>query len=292
MNVRTTLVTCAAALLCGAAFADALPDVTSETFAYPLDTLSSPRAIKTQAELDALWEATFLAGDTVTITAPDGSTGTLVSSAGMDGSTPFNLRSGGLWTLSNSEQGTVSFTVRHSIFGTLGAGTAASPAKIVDTLELMDLAAAGILGDGFVYTLRGAAELSPLIPPAYGTMSAGGDQWQLVAGGNDNAFASENTVDYSLETEQNGPDREINERFGYVIAYSGDNWRGDPSATSTLLQTNPKGVTTSQSLTGTGITPFTPPTRGDYTLTLIAGETTLNAVISVNPPWGTLILVR
>ena len=45
---------------------------TSEAYEYRLDTYASPRAIKTQAELDALWDATYSAGETVTVTSPSG----------------------------------------------------------------------------------------------------------------------------------------------------------------------------------------------------------------------------
>ena len=287
----TQLAALAGVFLFDAAFADEAPDATSAPFTYRIDTLESPRAIKTRADLDALWKATYFRGETVTATAPNGVASTLVASAATDGFAALPFTAGGLWTLENSAQGTALFTVRHSIFGTLGAGTSASPAKIVDTLELMDLVSDGILGDGYVYTLCGVSELSPMVPPGYGKESAGDGLWRLVAGADGSAYASE-ALAYSLDTLQNGPDRTIYQKKGYSIAYSGDNWAGNASAASLLMVRSPRGDQPSLNLTGTGITPFLPETRGEYTVTLTAGGTTQTAVITVDLPYGTMILVR
>ena len=106
----------------------------SDTYEYRIDTTPSPRAIKTQEELAGLMEATYFAGETVTATLSGGAALTLVSAAAANGSVALNFNAGGVWTLANSAQGSATFTVRHSIFGTLGEGTSASPAKIVDAL--------------------------------------------------------------------------------------------------------------------------------------------------------------
>ena len=58
---------------------------TSEAYEYRLDTYASPRAIKTQAELDALWKATYSAGETVTVTSPSGVDSTPISAASAAG---------------------------------------------------------------------------------------------------------------------------------------------------------------------------------------------------------------
>lgn len=286
----TQLAALAGVFLCGAAFANEAPDVTSAPFTYRIDTLASPRAIKTQADLDALWKATYLGGETVTATAPNGAASTLVASAVTDGFVTLPFTAGGLWTLENSAQGTALFTVRHTLFGTLGEGTSASPAKIVDTLELMDLVAAGIIGNDSVYTLCGVSELSPMVPPGYGKESAGDGLWRLVVGADGCASASE-AFAYSLDTLQNGPDRTIYQKTGYVIAYSGDNWAGSASASSLLMVRSPRGDQPSLNLTGTGTTPFLPATRGEYTVTLTAGGITQTAVITINLPYGTMIIL-
>jgi len=266
----------------------------SNTYEYRIDTTPSPRAIKTQEELAGLMEATYFAGETVTATLSGGAASTLVSAAAANGSVAPGFNAGGVWTLANSAQGSATFTVRHSIFGTLGEGTSASPAKIVDGLELFDLYLAGTAGDGYVYGLDGVEGLTPLLPPDYGAESAGEGLLCLVEGGDAAAdtFVSPQRA-WFLDSMQGGPDRTITQRRGYFAAYSGDDWLRDATAASLFSVTPPQGTATTQNLTGTGVVPFMPANgKGDYTVVLTAGSTTRTAIVTYDPPCGLMIFVK
>ena len=266
---------------------------TSETCEYRLDTRSMPRAIRTLAELGALWAATYKAGESVTSTAPGGTQTTLVSAATAAGTTALAFDAGGLWTLENSAQGTATFTVRHSIFGTQGAGTAASPAKIVDATEILDLMNSTALGEGSVVTFEGVSGLKGdvLLPGQYALDDAGEGLWSIAAVPNGVGVSVAESSEYVLDTMQGGPDRTIRTR-GHYLAYSGDGWLGSPSVTSSLTVVSPKGVITTQNFIGMGLVPYYPVGKGDSTATLTAGSTTLTSVITYAPPPGMMVFVK
>ena len=266
---------------------------TSETCEYRLDTYASPRAIKTQAELDALWKATYSAGETVTVTAPGGADSTLVSAAAAAGEAAMTFNAGGLWTAVNSAQGTATFTVRHSIFGTLGDGTSASPAKIVDTTEILDLLNSSTAGIGYVVTFAGASDLMDevILPGPYSLESAGEGLWSLATATGVGTVTSESGT-YLLDTMQGGPDRTIKKKRRYAIAYSGDNWVGGASAASSVTVVPPHRVSSTQNFTGTGATPFPFAGRGDTTVTMTAGSTVLTSVVTYDPPYGLTVFVK
>ena len=249
MKIRTSAFI-AAMVLCGGVYAREATMTKSPAYTFGLDTEASPRAIRSQAELDALWEGTFQTGENVTMTAPGGGETTLASGTIGGGSYPIPLTAGGLWTLENSAQGTATFTVRHSIFGTLGAGTAESPAKIVDATELMDLASAGIARDGYVFVLCGDEGLAGrlVMPPGFRAEDIGGGALKLVE--DPNVFTSEVYV-YSLDTILNGPDRTV-KAGRWNLTYSGDDWAGDVAKASRIVVTSPKGVVTTLDFNGTG----------------------------------------
>ena len=286
---------CSIAIATLAAFTAAADEIVcaSEAVTYRLDTRPSPRAIRTQAELDALWEATYSSGETVTVEDPSGAAATLVSGASESGEAAMTFNAGGLWTVVNSAEGKATFTVRHSIFGTLGAGTSASPAKIVDETEILDLANAGIAGAGYAVAFAGADGLEDgvLVPPQYALESAGEGLWRLAQASGVGMVVSESDV-YLLDTMQGGPDRTIRRRHGHSIAYSGDDWEGAASAASSLTVVAPSGVSSTQNLEGTGAVPFAPDGKGDTVVTLNAGGTVLSAVITYAPPPGFIISVR
>ena len=266
---------------------------TSETYEYRLDTYASPRAIKTQAELDALWDATYSAGETVTVTSPSGVDSMPVSAASAAGEVALTFNAGGLWTAVNSAQGTATFTVRHSIFGTLGDGTSASPAKIVDTTEVLDLLNSGTASVGYVVTFAGASGLADevILPGQYSFESAGEGLWSIATATDVGTVASESGT-YLIDTMQGGPDRTIWKKRGYAIAYSGDNWVGGASAASSVTVVPPRGATSTQNFTGTGATPFPFAGRGNTTVTMVAGSTTQTAVITYDPPPGLMVFVK
>ena len=289
MKIRTSVFVVAMAL-CGGVYAREATLTKSAVYTFGLDTEASPRAIRTQAELDALWEGTFQTGENVTMTAPGGGETTLASGTIGGGSYPIPLTAGGLWTLENSAQGSATFTVRHSIFGTLGAGTAESPAKIVDSMELMDLASAGIAGDGYVFVLCGDEGLAGrlVMPPGFRAEDIGGGALKLVE--DPNVFTSEVYV-YSLETMFNGPDRTV-KAGRWNLTYSGDDWAGDATKASRIVVTSPKGVVTTLDFNGTGVTQFQFPHRGDWRVVLtMANNAEYEAIITV-PSTGAVVYVR
>lgn len=280
--------TVALALLCGAAAAETVTK--SEAYTFGLDTEAQPRAIRTQAELDALWPATYMKGDSVTMTAPGGAETAVVSEASWGGTFPLALASGGLWTFVDSAQGTAQFTVRHSIFGTLGAGTEASPAKVVDAMELVDLVEGGVAGDGYVYALAGDEGLAQrlMMPIGYGAADAGDGKFRLFEDPN---VCASGAYLFSLDTIQSGPDRDI--RAGrWIMTYSGDEWAGDAAKASTLVVTSPGGAVTTLSLSGTGVTSFRFPHKGDWRAVLTMSNGAVYEAILTVPATGAVIYLR
>ena len=241
----------AAAGLCSVAD---MPVATSTDCAYVLDTVNDwPRALKTEADLTSLPTAVYRAGDSLMVTAPDGTTSTTAKTADSMESLPINA--GGLWTFSNPRQkGTVSFTVRHSIYGTLGDGTEVSPAKLMDSEELSDLIENGVAGDGYFFKLDSDSLIAALqLPSGYClTESANGlfrmneseDGCRYVCAG----------VGYPIDAKRSCSGRRIYQQDVLPVAYSGDSWRRDPVKTSILTIVDPDGVENDPyELAGTGV---------------------------------------
>ena len=233
---------------------EASPVASSGDCAYELDTVCDwPRAIKTEADIAALRKAVFRAGDSLTVTAPDGTISTTAKTADSMESLPINAS--GLWTFSNPRQkGTVSFTVRHSIYGTLGDGTEVSPAKLMDSEELADLIENGVAGDGYFFRLDSGSLIAALqLPSGYClTESANGlfrmneseDGCRYVCAG----------VGYPIDAKLSGSRRRIYQQDVLPVAYSGDSWRRDPAKTSILTIVDPDGVENDPyELAGTGV---------------------------------------
>ena len=281
MRTRTGLLFAASvAAALGAARGDDSPLASSADCAFALDSTGSPYALKTQADLDAA-TASVRAGDTITSTAPDGTETTLVSGAASDGALPLRTASdaGGLWTLANSRGETAALTLRHSLYGTLGDGTAASPAKLVDGDELVDYSA----GDGYVFALEGGdALLGALrLPSGFRLESVSNGVWRIVSSP-DGLLYEWAQLTWAVDTRQTGPKRSVPKRDVPAVAYSGDNWARDASAASTLTLLSPDGVTTTHSLAGTGAREFPLRKSGDWTLTLeMADGRTLTSVVTV-----------
>lgn len=268
---------------------------TASPCVYAADTRPSPRAITTAAELNAITTGTkkssWRQGETVTLTAPDGTAATLANSesASWSGALPFNA--GGLWMAQNSRQGSASFTLRHSFFGTLGDGTAASPAKLVDAEELVDYPVA----DGYVFTLTLDEEalLDALkVPAGFGLERADGGAWRLVSSPEGLVFASGDTTAFSAESRLPGPDRKLHKRDAMPVAYSCDNWARAFETACDLAVTPPSGATTAYARTGTGsIPPMRFNAAGYWTIALTAGGNTLSSTIFV-PEDRTLMILR
>ena len=82
-----------------------------------VDTSGSPSVIASSSDVGALWPITYRSGDTVTVTAPDGSVRMLAENAASDGSAAFAPNAGGLWRLDNSNGETALVGVAWSVFG-------------------------------------------------------------------------------------------------------------------------------------------------------------------------------
>ena len=92
---------------------------TSATYeSFYLDTSGRQIVVSSQSDLAALADkpVAYLAGETVTVVAPDGGNVALVTSAAADGDAAFSPTSGGLWQLVNSKGQVVPVGVTWSVF--------------------------------------------------------------------------------------------------------------------------------------------------------------------------------
>lgn len=259
------------------------PVATSAECIYVADTRPSPRAVKTSAELGEItggtWSATRRAGEAVTLVSPDGSRTTLLAANSTATGVALPLNAGGVWTVENSAQGVATLTVRRSLDGTLGDGTAASPAKLVDGDELRDYGA----GDNYTFTLDGVVGLlSRLVLPAgCGLDEVDDGVWKVVTSADGNQYSWAEIV-YSADSVQDGPNRRTSREAAMPVSYSGDNWIGDAAKAVTVVFTSPSGTATTLNLMGTGTQTFTFNSSGKWTVTLtMADGMTRTAVISV-----------
>ena len=301
MRTKFEMVLAAACGICGAmlptipstAFADDTPIAeTSSAFIYAIDTFASPRAVKTAEELAGIangtWKAIRRSGEAVTLTSPDGTVATLAAADSAATSITLPLNAGGVWVVENSKQGASIITVRRSLDGSLGDGTAASPAKLVDGDELCDYGASA----NYTFVLDDAEGLleSLRLPEGYCMEVAGDGMWRLIASEGGCMYKS-TAIAYVVDSMQEGPDRRTNRRDALPVAYSGDNWTGDAAAAATLTFTSPDGTPTVLERTGTGTVPFTFNRPGEWMVRLeMASGTTFDAVLSV--VGGLTIVVR
>lgn len=262
------------------AHADELPMAeTSVPCVYSADTLGSPHNIKTADDQSALWAATRRIGETVTVVSPSGDRTTLIAAESDATSAALNLNAGGVWTLENSEQGTATFTVRHSLCGTQGAGTAASPAKLVDGDELVDLSA----GDGYVFRLEPVEALldALAIPSGFRLVKVDDSTWSIVASADGCLYVAGEIV-YPADSMVQGPDRTSKKREVLPIAYSGDDWVRDMARAATVTFVAPDGEETVVNRNGTGAVQFKFKTSGVYTVRLVMADgTTLTSTLNI-----------
>ena len=245
------------------------PVATSADCAYALDTEGGwPRTIKTAADIAALPEAIYRAGDSLTVTAPDGTSNTTTKTTDSMESLPINA--GGLWTFSNDRQkGTVSFTVRHSIYGTLGDGTEVSPAKLMDSEELADLIENGVAGDGYFFRLDSDSLIAALqLPIGYCLTESANGLFRMNESEDGCRYVCAD-VGYPIDAKRSGSRRRIYQQDVLPVAYSGDSWRRDPAKASTLTVIDPDGVENDPyELAGTGVKSLPFDKLGVWTLRL------------------------
>ena len=281
MSARYATILAAVCAASGAAWGDAPLAETASAFVYAVDSVPSPRAVKTASERSELAARTVTrqASEEVTLTAPDGTTTTLIaSSSAATGVTFPSLDAGGLWTLSGSKSGAVTFTVRHSIDGTLGGGTAASPARIVDGDELMDYGA----GEGYTFTMEGADTLlgALRLPSGFRLEDVGGGTWRISASVN-GSLHEWAEIGWRADSRYEGPNRRSRSDTVPPVAYSGDGWRGNASKAATLTFVAPDGTDTVLNMTGAGAESFTFDKPGHWTVLLAADGKTSTADIFI-----------
>ena len=264
-------------LVAGVPMADGAPlAATSADASYVLDTVF-PVAVKTAEDMPiALWRQS---GDTVTAAAPNGTEAPVDSAS-------WAPTAGGLWTLTRTRQGadedTALVTARHGLFGTQGAGTAASPARLVDADELADFDAAGMVGNGYTFELNGADGLLGLLrtPVGYRIEDVGDGLWRLVTAVG-NCLYEWSEIAYFLDSRSAGPNRMAKTSDLLSISYTGDNWQRRTTAASTLTIVPPSGTTSIRNLQGTGVESIRLRESGVWQLALAFSDTTLASEIRV-----------
>ena len=280
--MRTPTLVILAALAAGLPlFADETPEATSAACTFTLDSTGSPRALKTAAEITALRPATYQPVETVTLVAPDGTVSTLIAGASSAGTIALPITAvGGVWTARSTRSGTATFTVRHSLDDTLGAGTAASPAILVDGDELVDYNA----GNGYVFEADAWDGLlaALTLPSGFRIEAAENGAWCIVSSPDGCEYAWSGVSVYPVDSRLPGPDRVTKRKDALPVAYTGDNWIGDASKASTLTFVSPEGETTTLNLAGTGAQPFALKKSGDWTVQLaMADGSTRDATLTV-----------
>ena len=263
---------------------------TESACSYTVYDSSASYAVKSAAEQTEFASRSVArrAGETVKLTAPDGTTTTLVDGASeATGVALPSLDAGGVWTLSNSRQGTVTFKVRRSLDGSIGEGTPASPARLVDGDELVDYGA----GAGYTFTAEGQGSLLGEIklPDGFAMEKVGDGVWRLVSS-TDGSQYTWAQIAYRADGRGEGPDRISQSYATPPVAYSGDDWLGDASKASTLTFVSPDGTETVLDRTGTGVQSFTFDKTGHWTVRLVADGKTRTADILIRDTF--VIIVR
>ena len=273
-----------AAGFCTAVPAFAAVVMTTETTPtlFDLDTLPA-HAVTSRTAAVAL---PYGEGATVTATAPGGTATTL--DPAVNGTNWWTATVGGVWTLSNSKEGTACFAVRYE--GTeQGLGTIASPWKFIDNDELSELS----VTDGFTFATEGPlASIADMERPVgYAFLMLGDGLYQAILSSGGAAYITSNRA-FLLDTEREGPDRRGRKSHPWPdIAYTGDGWARDATAASTLTIAPPAGTASVTAKAGTGAVPFSPNMAGEWMVTLEYGTTVLVSRIMVTAE-GTFIIVR
>jgi len=111
---------------------------TSAGVAFRLDTTGPAYSVSSQDAVASMCSTTWRKGETVTVTAPNGTVTTFVTDAGSAGAQLFVPNAGGLWHFSNSASGSATLGVPYSVFGdydrVIATGADAS-GIIVDTKD-------------------------------------------------------------------------------------------------------------------------------------------------------------
>ena len=247
--------------------------MTTPATLFDLDTTSA-RLVASRSEPVALPY-----GEGATVTATDASGVVTTLDPAVNGTNWWTATSGGIWTLSNSNEGQTTFAVRYTA-AEQGAGTAASPWKFVDNDELGGLA----VTDGFTFVAEGpmASVGSMARPTGFAFRELGDGVFQTITATGGATYITANSS-FVLDTDETGPNRVGRKGDTWPeIAYTGDGWLFAPSVTSTLTVAPPSGAAAAEAHTGTGTVAFAPRMPGVWTVSLEYDSTSLLASITVN----------
>ena len=275
--------TCALAAVCIAPFAARAEGeaIAVAELVFAIDTTGAAPSVKSAADVPV--PISYPKGHSVTVISPDGVESGL---EGVDGLCRWSPNTGGIWTLIDSHAGSVLLSVRHSVTGTQGSGTVASPAKIVDEDELIDLVAGSPVTNGYVFAMCG--DLAPgdvEWPAGYAVLPAGDGLWQLAETPDGLLYASPE-ANCIVQTDTPGPDRQVQKGNPIPpVAWSDDGWTGYGIGGCTLSFVSPKGVTArEETLVDDGALAFVPNETGLWTITLThGGEASVARVRYLDP---------
>lgn len=261
---------------------------TSTNAVAVLDTSGSPYAVFSASDGAML---TYRSGESVSVISPDGSTSLLVDAPDESGLVTWIPQAGGVYILTNSVYGDVTFTVRYSDFGTQGVGSIGDPVKIIDNAELSDLVDSGDVADGMFFTFCGpVADIGGSDRPnGLSVQYADEGLYKILSDANGMCYSSR-PVSSFMETIRPGPHRKINLRDMLAVAYSGDKWIGNPNAQSLLKIESPSGIVDEDNCEGTGVIPFCPAEKGVWKITLSVGDYSLKSKVSVVPQQFAVII--
>ena len=219
-------------------------------------------------------------------------TETVVADAAKAGYIDWTPSSGGIWELSNAQDGTARFTVRYSLFGNEGQGdgSVSNPVKIVDNAEVKDIAETD--PDGFAFVLLGGGMWSAdmELPKGFSVSDIGDGKYMLEVSSDDKVYSSLSKRSV-LYTDGAGPNRQMRIRETRHVSYSGDNWLGSGQAGSVVAMVSPSGTSDERQHTGTGFDIFAPTEKGRWNMTLESENIEFSAFVDVLG-WGTAISVR
>jgi hypothetical protein len=263
------------------------PLATDSDFEFSLDTGGSPYVVASAGEALVV----YLAGESIEITAPDGSSSTPVSSAASDGTYAWTPTESGIWTMTNDGEGCATFKVYYSLSpSSAGAGTESDPVKAIDGSDLAALVSGGYASDGSYFTTGGASIEDFVQPEGFAFREENGI-FRLVASVNGLLYAGADFV-FQADTRLPGPDRRMKKREFMPLAYSGDFWTGtNAAATATLAIYDPSGASAVQVVSGLDSIVFAPNVAGEWTITLSDGTTTLTSLVNVESG-GFILTVR
>ena len=127
------------------------------------------------------------------------------------------------------------------------------------------------LDAGGIWTLVNSVQGTARIGVAWSVFNDGG------------TLATSTPAVYRINTREEGPDRsKLRPEDALPVAYSGDNWVGNPAKASTLAFIAPNGAETSLDLTGTGAQQFGFGMVGDWTVRLVMADNSVHtAIISI-----------